>query len=121
MYTNRLDNIFDNFFGDTLFKAPWSHRNQSQPEVNIFQSEKGYSVELKTPGLSNEDLEVTIEDNKLNISGNFSEQEGFKRVFELPDGADQKNISAELKDGISRINIPLIPKPEPRKIEIVNS
>ena len=120
MYTNRLDNIFDNFFSDKLFSNSCNNRNHNQPEVNIYQDEKGYSLELKTPGLSNEDLEITIDENKLNVSSSISKG-GFKRVFELPEGADQSNISAELKDGIATVNIPLIPKPEPRKIKVVSA
>lgn len=118
MYTNRLDNIFESLFNDKFFKTPWNSRTQRRPEVNIYQDEKGYDLEFKTPGLSNEDVDISIEENKLSVSSNYSEKESFKRIFELPDDSDQTQVTAELKDGIIHIRIPKVPAPEPRRIEV---
>ncbi len=118
MYTNRLDNIFESFFGDTFFKRPYGRRAQRVPEVNVFQTANGYELEMKTPGLEKGDVDIAVEDNTLRITSNYSESEGFKREFELPEDSDQAQISAELKDGIIHILIPKVPTPEPRKIEL---
>ena len=118
MYTNRLDNIFDSFFNDAFFATPWNSRVQRRPEVNVYQSEKGYDLELKAPGLSRGDVDISVEDNKLSIASTYAEDEGFKRVFELPEDADQSMIGAEIRDGIIYISVPKIPAAAPRRIEV---
>ncbi len=120
MYANRLDNIFNTIFNNTLYHSPSCGRKQKQPEVNIYQDDAGYELRFKTPGLSKDDIDISVSENKLTFSSN-SESENFNRAFELPKDADQNNITAEQKDGITRVTIPKIPAEMPRKIAVLGA
>lgn len=89
------------------------------PQANILETEKTYEVHLAVPGMKKENFQIDLEDGKLHISGerNFEVSEGstvhqqelaqgsFKRIFHLPEDADQKKISASYEDGILNIEI----------------
>ena len=77
------------------------------------------SAEL--PGVSREDLDIDVKDNRLTIKGekkleNKTEKEGYLRVersygafersFFLDDNIDRENIKAEYKDGVLRLTLP---------------
>ncbi len=118
MYKSRLDNIFGDFFSDTLFSAPWGRRTQPRSEVNIYHSDAGYELEFKAAGLQSGDVDISIDDNKLRVATVEAIADGFSRTFELPQDIDQEKIGAEIKDGIIRVLLPKLAKAEPRKIEL---
>jgi HSP20 family protein len=109
--------LFDKFFYDQLED---SSVDRFLPSANILERENSYEVHLSVPGMKKENFTIDLEDGKLLISGerNFETPEGttvhkqeilegsFKRVFHLPEDADQKKISASYVDGILRIEVP---------------
>ncbi|MBT8121969.1 MAG: Hsp20/alpha crystallin family protein, partial [Gammaproteobacteria bacterium] len=85
------------------------------------------------PGVSRDEVEVTLEDGVLTIKGErraateetregFHRKErvhgSFMRQFSLPDTVNTDTISASVTDGVLEIGIPKQAKPEPRKISI---
>lgn len=108
--------LFDKFFYDQLED---SSVDRFLPSANILEREKTYEIQLAVPGMKKENFSIDLEDGNLNISGerNFEFPEGtnvhnqeilqgsFKRVFHLPEDADQKNISASYIDGILKIEV----------------
>ena len=104
-YPGSYVNLFDKFFYDRLED---SSVDRFLPSANILETENVYAVQLSVPGMKKEDFNIDLEDGKLFISGerNFETSEGttvhqqeilhgnFKRVFHLPEDADQKKISA---------------------------
>ena len=86
------------------------------PPYNIYQDEAKYTLELAVAGFSKEDLEVSIEKNKLLISAKKKVIEetrkyltqnlglrSFTRSFHLAPYIEVKDIN--LKDGILIINL----------------
>lgn len=108
--------LFDKFFYDNLED---SSVKRFLPSADVLENEKNYMVNLSVPGLNKPDFEIDLEDGKLFITGErkFEEVEGvnyhrqeiqygsFKRVFHLPEDADQKGISANYENGILSITI----------------
>ena len=115
-YPGSFVNLFDKFFYDRLED---SSVDRFLPSANILESETTYEVQLAVPGMKKENFNIDLEDGKLFISGerNFEAGEGttvhqreilqgnFKRVFHLPEDADQKKISASYVDGILYIEV----------------
>jgi HSP20 family protein len=108
--------LFDKFFYDTLED---SSASRFLPQANILESEKSYEIQMAIPGMKKGEFNIDLEDGKLNISGerNVEDREGitvhrqeivygsFKRVFKVPEDADQNSISASYADGILKVQI----------------
>ncbi|MCP5086061.1 MAG: Hsp20/alpha crystallin family protein [Rhodobacteraceae bacterium] len=106
-----------------------------QPAAEARSDEDAYEIRLEVPGIEKDDLELTLEDGLLTISGEketvkeekresyyFSERQygSFSRSFRLPGDANSDAISADTKNGVLTIRVPKDPEPEPsgRKIEV---
>jgi len=82
------------------------------------------------PGVSQEGLDVRVDNNVLTIRGHahhampgdatYREYElvNFFRQFELSDKVDQGRISAELKCGVLTLQLPKAEEAKPRQIAV---
>ncbi|EDM23211.1 Hsp20/alpha crystallin family protein [Caminibacter mediatlanticus TB-2] len=103
------------------------------PAVNERVDEKGYYLEIDLPGVKKEDIDISVNDGVLVISGerklekkeekpNYTRIESFfgrfERAFKLPADADLDNIEAKYEDGVLKVFIPKKQKPAGKKIEV---
>lgn len=103
---------------------------QFKPATNIYESEIGYEIELAIPGFSKENVEITIENDKLKITGTRELMEAkktfrseyphtkFERNFNLSKEIDQDNIKATFENGILLVTLSKREELKPRSIEI---
>ena len=100
---------------------------------------KAYVLSMELPGVSEADVELSVEEGVVTIRGEkkteeekkgdtwyFSERQygAFRRSFRLPEDADSQGVSAHMKDGVLTVRVPKLAKPEAekaRKIEIAKS
>ncbi len=95
------------------------------PAINTREGEFAYHVEVDLPGIKKEDITISVEENKLIISGerklkeeikeeNYYKVESsfgsFLRSFSLPEGVDIENIHAENQDGVLEVIVPKLEK-----------
>ena len=115
MYYN-LDKMIDD-----VFAVP--HIRWSTPEknpVDEFSTEKDGSTKITVyvPGFAKEDFNLQVSDSNLKLTTK-DENKKLSRSWKLSDSADTKNISAECKNGILTVNIPVKAKVDKsRTIEI---
>jgi HSP20 family protein len=125
---------FERLVGD-LFE-PYGEQSMRQtwvPAVNIEESDDVYEVSAELPGLSREDVNITVEQNVLTISGerkwsdekdnrNFHRIERgygkFTRSFALPQQVASDKVKALFHDGVLRVTIPKVEGAKPRRIPI---
>jgi len=103
------------------------------PAVNEKVDEKGYYLEIDLPGVKKDDIDISVNDGILTVSGerklekkeekdNYTRIESFfgrfERVFKLPLDADLDNVEAKYENGVLKIFIPRKQKPEGKKIEV---
>jgi HSP20 family protein len=102
------------------------------PDVDIFETEKEITLLADMPGVKVDDLTIDLRESVLTLSGDVTPFEGseendllveyetgkYYRQFTLSEVIDQKEISAELKDGVLRLMLPKVEKAAPRKIEV---
>ena len=103
------------------------------PAMNVWEGDNGVIVTAEIPGVLPEDIEITVKDNELTVSGNRNDEElpestrynrrerrygEFSRTLKLRFQVDAENIEASFKNGILQIELPRIPEEKPRKIEI---
>ena len=93
----------------------------SPPRMDVEETEDEYRVTAELPGLSDQDVEVTVEDNLLLITGEKREEHEleagnrriverefgrFRRALQLPFSPDPEKMRAEIRDGLLTIHIP---------------
>jgi HSP20 family protein len=102
------------------------------PQADIVQTEHAYVVLLDLPGVSIDDIDVHLEGTRLLVRGarRSGHPEGkrrsiergagtFDRSFLLPHTALGDAVTADLKDGVLRIDVPITTTgPQGRKIPI---
>ncbi|SDF73166.1 HSP20 family protein [Pedobacter terrae] len=112
-----FNNVFESLFSDAVSKNKMVDKS---PNVNIYENDAAYVIELAAPGLKKEDFQINLKKDTLSVwaevkkdetqvAKDFTRKEfdysSFARSFNLPDTADGDNITAEYKDGILSINI----------------
>jgi HSP20 family protein len=105
------------------------------PRVNISEDAQNIYVAAELPGLTKDDVKITVTDGVLTLRGekkSEAKQEGrnyhrierrfgeFVRQFTLPENAKDDAVHASFKDGILEIVVPKkeIEKPKEHHIEI---
>ena len=106
---------------------------QWAPLVDIYDSKDNLVVKADLPGLSKDDIEVSIQENILIISGekkqelNVSENEylrterfygNFHRAITLPAEVDRAKSQANFKDGVLELILPKKEEAKPQQIKI---
>lgn len=123
----RWSRDFDDFFGNACATPVPSFA------VDVRQDGEDLVMEAEIPGLSQKDIEITVENGILTIAGetnsNTDEKKGayhlrerrwgkFSRSFRLPESADGDKVSAALKDGVLTLRIPTREEAKPRRITV---
>jgi HSP20 family protein len=101
---------------DGSAKAHWV------PNTDVYSTDNGVVVKVELAGMRSEHLEITVDGNRLRISGNrpdgcraakcsFLVMEinygPFESVLELPPGYDLSQAKAAYLNGFLRIDVPL--------------
>lgn len=122
----RSNEDFNRHFGE-FFHKPMQQIVQeikatpSPAYANISETETVFNIQLAAPGYAKDDIQITLEDNKLKISGKKENADSikfikrefnyttFERVFTLPDNVNADQITATSDNGLLSI---VVPKPE---------
>lgn len=122
-----IDSIFEDqrrrLFGSNTIQP---EHELNIPNANITEStdEKrtGYLIELAAPGYNKEDFNISIDGDYLTISGQLSDERvrdsksfarrehnfhTFSRAWNLPESCDEDNITANYRNGILEVFIPV--------------
>ena len=122
------------FLNDFGMMGEVFERTEPLPAIQLHSNENSLLLLAELPGVSEKDLEVSISDDVVTISGKkekFSlEGENqreirserwsgnFLRKVELPFEVEGKKIKANLKDGVLSVSMPIKEKDKPKKITI---
>ena len=117
-------------FRDFGFTPP----NAWVPPVDIYQNgDQVLVLKAELPDMTREDIDVTVENGTLTIKGEkklstevkeeqFHHVERrygtFARSFSLPQTVDPNRVSAEYKQGVLTVRLPLRDEARPRSIKV---
>lgn len=104
-------------------------RRTMVPRVDIYETDRAYVLLADMPGVAAGGLEVTAERDELTIRGRVEaatstpdyqefDLTDYHRIFVLTEDLDNANITATLKDGVLRVEIPKHPRLQPKKIPV---
>ncbi|MCF7791127.1 MAG: Hsp20/alpha crystallin family protein [Victivallales bacterium] len=132
---------FDNPFGELrnlhsevnkLFNS-YGSSTQAYPAVNIYGDEEELTVLAEIPGIKKEDIDLTVQGDKLTIEGERKKEENkenvvhreergygkFIRTFSLPYDVENEKITAKYKKGILEVTLPRAETSKPQKIKVL--
>jgi HSP20 family protein len=103
------------------------------PQIEVEQRDNAIVVRADLPGMNADEIDVTIEDGNLVITGERrdvrrEEREGivrsevsygtFYRTIPLPDGADENNIAAVVRNGVLEVVVPVSESQTGRRVQV---
>lgn len=127
--SKRFSDIMDEFFND----AVRTRRDTFVPSIDVSETDNQFLISAELPGMNKEDIDISLENSRLTISGERSfekEDKGkkyhriessygsFERSFQLPDNIDAESISASYENGLLKISIDKSEEEVKKQIEI---
>ncbi len=129
----------ERWFEDVFRRPAWWPRlrmpeaEEMMPAVDIFTEGDSVVVKAELPGIKKEDLDVSVTDEMITISGEKKREEkvekkdyyriershgSFSRSFRVPAGVDTGKAKAQFKDGILEIRMPKLEGAREKKISV---
>jgi len=127
-----LDDFFEGFFRPV--------RNMSTevgdmiPLMDVTETEDAFLVKAEMPGIKKDDIDVSVEDGVLTISGETKEEteekkEGkvisqerrygkYVRSMSIGNNVDGEHIKAHYDDGVLELTLPKVAVEETKKIKV---
>jgi len=134
-FRRSVDQLFENFYGFPAETGRAQIGPGSQmmftPAVETAWGDASLHLRVILPGVSQDGVKVTVQNNQLVIEGERKAPDGFdKNAFTqlaygkfyatvtLQAGLDLDKLTCRLRDGILDIQIPMSEKMKPRQIQI---
>ena len=133
---SEMNRLFDQMFGGVVGEqgeqrtrdAGWS------PAIDVIQEDEDLVVRAELPGAKPEDVDITVHNGVLTISGKLEEEReeersgylvrerrsgSFRRSLQLPQDVDEDQIKANFENGVLEVKIPgAAAIQEPKRIQI---
>ena len=131
-YHRMFEDAFGNLFSPVIRGEEVSNRNWL-PAVDVAETADALTLYAELPGLSREDVDITLENNVLTVRGERKfekdvKEESFHRIeraygafsrsFTLPTNVKNDGVEATFKDGVLTVRIPKAEEAKSRKIAI---
>ncbi|HYF01063.1 MAG TPA: Hsp20/alpha crystallin family protein [Planctomycetota bacterium] len=131
-FRDAMDRFFENFFGGAESTRA-SGGGAWSPTVDVSETEQEFLVRAELPGLDPSEVDVTVQNDALVLSGEKKEQreEGsgpyrvserrygaFCRSIPLPASADPERIEADYDHGLLTVRVAKKEGARPRKVEV---
>ena len=134
----RLTDLRDEI--DRLFESPLAELARSSqilsgwsPAMDLFEDKDNFVVKAELPGMKREDIEVSLHEGSLSISGERKSEEKhgegetyrserffgrFQRTLTLPTPVASDKVKAAYKDGVLTVTLPKTEEAKPKQIEV---
>jgi len=111
---NKIFNGINTYDSNKLYNSIW------QPAFDITEDSKNYYLTLDLPGVNKKDINLSIVNDVLTVSGfrNSSENQNsdyarfnqvnygdFEKSFHLPENANQDKVSAKMDSGVLSLTL----------------
>jgi len=134
----RLTNLRDEI--DRLFETPLAELARTSqllsgwtPALDVYEDKDNVYVRAELPGMRKEDIEVSVHNGSLSLSGERKTEDKFKdaetyraerffgrfqRTVTLPTPIAVDKIKAQYKDGILTVTLPKTEEAKPKHIDV---
>lgn len=127
-----MNRLFESSMG-TPQKSSGLLSSDFVPAVDVLRNKESIIVRADLPGMSKDNLDVTVLNNRLFIRGEKKRETetdeknahrlerffgSFERVIELPAQVNPEAIKASFKDGVLEVTAPIREEAKPRQISL---
>jgi len=134
----RLTDLRDEI--DRLFEVPLAELTRTSqllsgwtPALDLYEDKDSVFVRVELPGMRKEDIDLSLHDGSLSISGErrgaetYKEAEvyraerffgRFQRTVGLPTSVAADKVKAQYKDGILTVTLPKAEEAKPKQIDV---
>ncbi len=134
-FRRSVDQVFENFYGypnqpsasNTAGERTWTF----SPLLESGWTDNHLNLRAIVPGVAENDVRVSVQNNQLVIEGERKAPEGFEKnaftqlaygkfytALTLPSGLDVDHIACRLHDGVLDIRVPIAEASKPKQIQI---
>jgi len=128
-FSREADRMFSDFINRGIFRLS----DEWAPLVDVAETKDEVIVRAEVPGLSKEDITVTLQDNVLTLRGEKKQEKtekdatfhrmersygSFVCSFTLPTLVQADKVKAAYKDGVLEIVLPKAEEVKPKEISI---
>jgi HSP20 family protein len=106
----------DPFFADMvdLFNETPSFVDKSLRRSNVVTNEEDYRIQVAVPGLTKEDVKISVDNSIIRISHEKQETDNetffftnsFEKTYRLPGDVDEKKIEGKIENGVLEVVLP---------------
>ena len=134
----RLSSLRDEL--DRLFESPFAGLTQASqllsgwsPALDVYEDKENFIVKAELPGMKKEDIDVSLQDGNLNISGERKSETKhedaevyraerffgrFQRAVTLSAPVAADKVKAQYKDGVLTVTLPKTAEAKPKQIDV---
>jgi HSP20 family protein len=134
----RLTDLRDEI--DRLFDMPLTEMSRGSrlfsgwtPALDLYEDKDNLVVKVELPGMKREDIDVSLHEGSLSISGERKSEEKhegtdvyrserfvgrFQRTVTLPTPVAADKVKAQYKDGILTVTLPKTEEAKPKRIDV---
>jgi HSP20 family protein len=122
-----MNRLFEDYSPARLRRAP------AYPAMNVWANEDGLTITAEVPGVSPEDIDISVVGDTLTLSGErkpdllkegarYHRQErgfgSFSRSIQLPFMVNVSKVDATFHNGVLNVSLPRAEEDKPRKIAV---
>jgi HSP20 family protein len=133
---DEIDRVFHDFTQSAgLTPGSTSGNALMSPVINVAETDKALEITAELPGVDQQDVDVTVTDNRLTIQAEKKAEEEdkskdyhvversygkFSRSMSLPFSVDPDKVDAQFKNGVLTVTLPKPPevKAKTHKVKI---
>jgi HSP20 family protein len=134
-FRRSVDRMFENFYGyETQGGTPAASSERTwtfSPIVESGWTDNHLTLRAILPGVSEKDVQVTVQNNQLVIEGERKAPAGFDKnaytqlaygkfyaAWTLPGGLDLEHVNCRMQNGILELQVPITEASKPKQIRI---
>lgn len=139
-FDQQIERLFDDFFQRRWprpFGLEWpsfgTRLETQMPRIDVIDKEDHVLVRAELPGMSKDDIEVSVSDSTLTVKGSVHKEEEkeegeyhrreimsqvVSRTITLPCEVDGEGAKAKLTEGMLEVTIPKVPRSKRMKIDV---
>jgi HSP20 family protein len=133
-FRRSVDQMFDNFYGNAAPTAAIASGERTwtfSPVLETGWNDNFLNLRAILPGVSENDVRVSVQHSQLVIEGERKTPEGFEKnaykqlaygkfytALTLPAGLDVDHVQCQLHNGVLDIRVPILEASKPRQIQI---
>ena len=133
-FRRSVDEMFDTYYSQPMPAANNASHERTwrfSPVIESAWNDHSLNLRAIVPGVSEKDVQVTVQNNQLVIDGERKAPEGFDKnaytqmaygkfnaVVNLPTGVDLEHVNCRLQDGVLEIQLPIQEASKPKQVRI---